>query len=256
MEQTHTTAQSGNFPTSNSGETQMTRQMTTNLVMAALAIVFVAHSAQAQLTVGATRDTRIQENSPTTNYGMDPTSGIVVIDQTGGSLDHRGLVAFDNLPAITSAEVGSALLRLTVDQGNGTVDTRPLTTPWTEGDGGDGGAGATTGVTWNTTDGTNAWPSGAGALGDAGGVTDSQSLSGAGTVDWDVTSAVKGWLDGTPNHGLLLIESVRAGSSAVFKTREESAQLGPQLVITVIPEPSALILMTAASGLCLVRRRR
>lgn len=131
----------------------------------------------------------------------DSTDLHVGIEGTDAVFQHVGLFQFDlagNLPP--GAEVESAELRLYV-RNSGTGSTYPeafeahqVTEAWTSG------------VTWDTTDGVNAWSASFELDYPSYSALDSTDiahwLSGV-TVSWDVTAAAQSWAtSAAPNHGL------------------------------------------------------
>ena len=134
----------------------------------------------------------------------------------GSEEQARGLVQFDlsvGIPDV-AASVTSATLHFWIEQADGGQDVNiyRLTQEWVEGDRSEG-----SGATWNSYDGTNAWPGGAGILGDV--ATDGGEPIVYGNlafgfiaensvgveVSTDVTDLVKSWLGGAPNYGMLLV---------------------------------------------------
>ena len=193
-------------------------------VMAAIAL-FVATTASATITVEANRDARMRVSVPHNNYG-----DFYSLDLTPtGSNTTTGLVGFDNLPALTGAEVVSATLELHSWLGTGhTIEARAVGSlggnDWVEGSGPPGGAGAT----WKKYDGVNDWPSGVGGgLGDVGALLDSEVVAATNTIlTLTVTDAVKAWLDGTANNGFLLNAVTFTGNTGNdnrMATREAAA---------------------------------
>jgi hypothetical protein len=82
---------------------------------------------------------------------------------------------------------------------------------------------------------------------------------------WDVTAAVKAWVDGSPNNGLFIEqEEVVASATALTNVAAAlyassafaDAGLRPFLSITVVPEPTSLALtsLLTLGGVCLRRR--
>lgn len=86
-----------------------------------------------------------------------------------------------------------------------------------------------------------------------GAVAASQTVTGVGYFDWDITTLVKSWQDGSlANCGLLLQAPNPQGDVGIADT--DAPAFAPALIITYpIPEPSAAVLLP---GLCLVLLRR
>ena len=203
--------------------------------------------------LNADRDNYLLETSGFQDFNDGAFNRLFMQNNTNNRF--RTLVGFEPLPGgLTSALIGSAVVRVELKQAPGdsdTIEVRALTQDWTE-----------LGSTWNTYDGSNAWPGGAGALGDTGAVLDTEVLTGIVQpddtfIDFDVTSAVKDWADGTPNYGVLFnsIRPTDAGASTEFWARE-SDQTGPQLIIEVVPEPASVALTLLGVGAMACRRRR
>ena len=83
-------------------------------VMAAIAL-FVATTASATITVDTNRDARMRVSVPGGNFGDFYSLDMVPT----GTNTTTGLVGFDNLPALTGAEVVSATLELHAWLGTG-----------------------------------------------------------------------------------------------------------------------------------------
>lgn len=100
------------------------------------------------------KDSFINSNAPTTNYGTD---GSFYVGQTTGQI-FRGLVQFDLSTIPSYASVVSAFLYLTITVDRSTTARTfrvyRMKQAWTE-----------AGVTWNRYDGVNNWPGGAGGFG-------------------------------------------------------------------------------------------
>ncbi|MCA9149657.1 MAG: DNRLRE domain-containing protein [Planctomycetales bacterium] len=85
-------------------------------------------------------------------------------------------------------------------------------------------------------------------------------------VSWDVTEAVRGWLDGEANLGLFLdqeevvaspIAMTNVAAALYASSAFEDATVRPYLAVTVVPEPTALSLASLAMGaLAAVARRK
>ncbi|NOZ06589.1 MAG: DNRLRE domain-containing protein [Chloroflexi bacterium] len=167
----------------------------------------------------ANHDTYIVEKDSTTNYGVATTLDVGYTLATGSM---RTLVSFDISPLPPNISITNATLALYVSGTSGTmprnISARQVTSAWDEYT-----------VTWNTQPGTS-------------GTSTTASVSGTGTVTWDVTSMVRDWYDGTAaNHGIML-----SGPSTpllpyqiAFSPREYSLPSEkPQLTITYNTAPT------------------
>ena len=228
-----------------------TKSMTTAFLFV-LSVVFWATTASATVIVDATKDNWMRVSVPGTNLG---TSVVSLVTPPGTNTTHT-LVGFDNLPVLTGAEVISATLRMerVLLQGMD-VEVRALVLPasddWTE-----------LGSSWNNYKAGTPWPGGGGGLADTSALLDTQPTPGGQQFDdWDVTSAVKDWLDGNTQNNGFLLNSISGGSGndVRWASVQHATANPPQLIIEVIPEPSSLVV--AGMGLVgfllnVVRRRR
>lgn len=190
----------------------------------------------------------------------------------GAGLGNPALIGFEALPVeLTGATINSAVIRVELARSFGdTIEVRRLTQAWNEdGSGYNPPASASpvsNGASWNTTDGTTAWTGGAGAMGNTDTATDSILLPNLGAttagtfIDFDVTSIVQGWADGTfADHGFMFLATNSvAGTTTRFFSREASDGTGPRLIIDAepIPEPAGISILVAGAMAAAHRRRR
>jgi hypothetical protein len=204
--------------------------------MAAIAL-FVATTASATIVVDATRDNwmRNSEAWAGTNFDASP---VILVTPPGNNTTHT-LVGFDNLPALVGAEVISATLRMErqLNQ-NMDVEVRAVVLPagidWTE-----------TGSNWANYNGAGTpWPGGGGGLADTSALLDTQyTTPNQQYDDWDVTSAVRDWLDGnTQNNGFLLNSiSGGTGNDVRWAQRLHATLDPPRLIIEADLGPPATV---------------
>ncbi|MDY7077725.1 MAG: DNRLRE domain-containing protein [Chloroflexota bacterium] len=168
----------------------------------------------------ASKDTYIDEENPTTNYGLDPTLWV----RMTSSPDHRRtLLYFDVQGLPENAVVLTATLELynminrDLSQAPTAITVFPdsIDSDWSE-----------TGVTWNTRPSST----------NRGDAAEEYVLTG--WTRWNVTNIVAGWLGGDyPNYGILLRTGMQG--SAYWLTREDTN--GPRLTITYTTEGSPMM---------------
>jgi hypothetical protein len=98
------------------------------------------------------------------------------------------------------------------------------------------GGGTPDGATWNTYDGVNPWPSPGMGYAPVP-VASTPYTNAVGWVDWDLTTAVAGWMsDVYPNHGIWLVEAGGSiGNTAYFSSNDNSNQtLRPKLTLNAL----------------------
>jgi hypothetical protein len=172
-----------------------------------------ATSGCGRVTLVATADAWIEQNSSSSNKGSD---SILKVKSQGPTDNFRALVTFA-LPSLpTDCVLGSATLRMFAASASSgrTIDAIRLNGPWTE-----------NGVTWSNqphTDGAAA-----------------STTSGTGSREWNVTPHVEAMYGGT-NHGFLIRDAAEAGSGSEqqFHSREKGDQ-PPQLVLNFAPAGTA-----------------
>ncbi|MDO6440946.1 VCBS domain-containing protein [Marinobacter sp. 2_MG-2023] len=165
-------------------------------------------------TLNPSQDTYVDDNSDETNYG---SSQFLIVDKSGGGVgDQRTLVQFDLSTIPAGSTITSATLYLTaVDiTGSLTVSAYQVTEAW---------VGNT--VTYDTqpghengaSSGFNAW---------AGQIVDGQPVD----HDWDITSLVQAWVDGTASNYGVLLGSEESGDEQVQYYSSESGN-SPRLEV-------------------------
>ena len=186
------------------------------------------------VTLTPVADAYISSASPTNNFGASS----VLTAYAGASESRRTLLRF-SLGSIPSGQrIVSAHLRLaSTSMTNTTTSTKniaahALNESWVEGTSGSSGA------TWSTRDGVVAWAplmmrqlATAMATEDSTGISPPPGTFSTGWLSWNVKGLVQEWIDGlTPNHGLVLVSSVKDDPTLV--SREGNWSQRPQLVIT------------------------
>ncbi len=201
----------------------------------------------------ASKDSFGYEFLATTNLNNPPFGALLPAGGTTTGHDSKSVIEFDlSSVSLTGSQVQSASLDLFVvdatTSGFGvnptpgsplTVNLSPLTGSWDE---------AT--VDWST-------------IPTQGAVETSQVISGHNLpVSFDVTNLVKLWLDGgLTNNGMILEADSPVGSSPNWVTAAFSSASGtgaaPALVITPVPEPSAVLLalLGGAGAMWMLRGR-
>lgn len=165
-------------------------------------------------------------------------------DDGGGF--NLGLLWFDIPAGALDAGVISATLSLHVDNEGDSGEFHRMTTDWLSGpDGGDN-------VTYNNIPGGPGITAGGNARSD---VSFSTGFLNAGSVvDFDVTADVQAWAGGEPNYGWGVLPT--AGNGTGITSFESTINPVPTLSITVIPEPSTmLIALFALLGALSIRGR-
>ena len=200
-----------------------------SLTRDAVAIYEAAISTILQPNPSAGKDTWLYEWKPGWNYGVDDE---LWVDNRFSDSEAHALLEFDlsSVPAI--ATVLTATLELhqnAPSSAGGPIEAHRVTSAWTEGVN-SGGNGA---PNWTERDVGVAW----GTLGgDFDATASASAMVPGGVVDWsqwDITSLVAQWLDGThPNLGLVLVPAA-PGTAAQFDSSDHlDPALRPKLTIT------------------------
>jgi hypothetical protein len=169
----------------------------------------------------AVADTYVNADRPDENKGGD---GLVKTRPESGEEKH-GLVRFDLSSLPSNAVLQSAYLWLTSDNARSEheVQVREMRSAWSE-----------LAATWNSPDGSASWAGGAFGSADYGSVVygvlypvgdDTQLAT-------DVSGLVNDWLNGSPNHGLVMLTTnVDTGDAQWFSRQASTPDLRPQLAI-------------------------
>jgi len=194
-------------------------------------------------TNGTVQDTYIDATNPSTSFATTTSIGV------DGSPVNQGLIRFDNLFGVSAGQIpaGATITgaTLTIITGPGTndlstnnVELHRMLTNWSE-------SSTYNSLTGGITLGT-----------DAATTVDGTALPNALSIatDFDVTSTVQLWANGTSNFGWALMPT---GSDGWRWNSSETAQsLRPSLTITyVVPEPGSALVATGAM-IVLSRRSR
>jgi len=217
--------------------------------------------------------TYLEERAPTTNYGTD---GVVKLEEeyrTSTHLLFTGLIGYfdilgDSAGQIPSGStINSATLSLKVaDDGRGNAELHQMLTSWDEDTIAWDALGNASPNPFNPTTGD--------PLNDGGGtpgvdyyaaVVASQILdTDESTYDFDIASALQGWVDGTSNNYGFYIIQQNSNHAQIYS--DDAANLADRPLLTVdftppvpaaVPEPSALLLATfGLIGIVIFGRRR
>ena len=209
--------------------------------------VSVSAVAGSTLTFIADRDTFIDENKPDDNFGNG--NDIEVSIESGATKEKRGLTHWNINSIANDAVVLSASMEFYSNNNKDVVvESRRLTTDWTEGAGTNG-----QNVDWNNSDTGTLWAT-------AGGDFDS-SVIGSFTQDttavWDVvsganvTNLAQNWVNGTwGNFGVILASDGSADKDdAIIRTVDQAANLAPKLNITLQGKAATSARLTAQDSL-------
>ena len=227
-----------------------------------------------------TADTRIAQEAGRTNQNYGGEDAVSVHHFGAVNKDRTALIEFDDIfgsgaghvpvgQPITSAKLRMYLYSLGSGGNGQTVTVSPMLVDVPSYGTQDGGT-VPGDVTWShRIYNTDTWAGGTTNAPVAGSdFDDSVQVTAAipGSVnewmEWDITSIARDWQSGAlANNDLYLYPGDMSGITQVsFRSSEYgTASLRPQLVITYVPEPSTLVLLTFgafALGMGLIRRRR
>ena len=203
-----------------------------------------------ELSINVGKMTYLQENTATTNYGTAATAKL-----GNNSSNRLGILLEENLTShglisehITSAKISIRKASGASGSETATAAIARLTQTWTE-----------TGATYNTYDGTNAWPGGAGAYGDVDlknfiypCVQRGKTLDPSGVYyDYDITNLVKDAIDNRAN--LLSVymhyQAVASGTVTWMNyNTDDSGSYPAKLIITHTVSPRQAKWLAVAWG--------
>ncbi len=194
------------------------------------------------------RDTHLYQYSPTYNYGVS-TPLLIDSDEPSqqDNYDVSALLYWDISSIPAGSTISSASITVNVEN---VTDATPgfnlyaMLQGWTEGTG--NGSATGNGATWNTYDGTNAWPGGAGGAGASDrGTTALANLAPTSTGSYQVTlnasalAVLEGWVN-TPagNNGFM----IHAG------TEDNGMDISSREAVTITARPKLTIDYCAGGG--------
>ncbi len=166
-------------------------------------------------------DTYLADGTPATNLGN--ATEMRLSNKTNNQ--DRGLLQFSLFSIPADAQVNSAVLELNLEGigsgGIASVDVHRVTSPWKE-----------LQATWNQASAGVSWST-------LGGDYDPVAVASAGIdaalpgpSQWDITSLVSAWVDGTlPNHGLTLIGSPDVNHADFSTSDHTDPGLHPKLTV-------------------------
>ncbi len=210
-------------------------------------------SASVVTTIGGAQVNRVHQGDSATVY-----TGLAFHNVWGHqdtSIQENVLAEWD-VSAVTGQTLQSAMLRLYVNDapalfGTTVVDIHEVTQAWDSS------------TTWDTYDGTNNWVAAGGDVAAAVAASSASIATAAGPalvgtwVDFDVTSLVQGWADGSiANNGVRVSIADTPSAYGNFNLIASGSN-GPQLVVTAVPEPaSCAALLGLGVGAFVLRRKR
>lgn len=180
------------------------------------------------------KDTFIKESS-TKNWGSN--SNLKVENDK-----FRSFVRLDYPDIPATADFVSAELELYAAIANGNqVEVHRVTRSWDEGTG--SGLSTGDGAEWSTYDGTNSWSTAGGDYDSA--VEASTTVSSEGWNSWNITTLVRGWINGTyENHGVVLITPSETGLTKFKSSDANNKDNHPQIKLSY-ERPASGYLLTA-----------
>jgi hypothetical protein len=195
-------------------------------------------------TFAISKDTYIDSQNPTKNYGV-ATTAKVVVNGNDGSLTHAMFTLPDSIWSIPQSQIVSAKVWFYVfsdNTGSRTVNLYPLTAAFAEGSG--NGTVSGDGATWQTSDGTNSWITPGGDYDLSTFVTASKSTN---WFSWDIT----GLLNNTDlrSFGALLRMNDESNPGAgnmpraPFTSSNGAVGQQPYVQVTYTPDPCSLVIL-------------
>ncbi len=192
-------------------------------------------------------DAHIRQNDPTYNYGAT-TPLMVDSDEPYSSdgYDASALLYWDISSIPTGSTIESASITVYVENVTDATpgyDLYEMTQAWVEGTGDDGSTTAD-GATWETYDGTNAWPGGAGGASDLGSAilaNFAATETGSYQVDLDDEGKVvlENWVNTPANNKGFMIHAGEEDNGLDFTSKEGSTVANrPKLTITYCLAPT------------------
>ncbi len=157
------------------------------------------------VTLNPSKDTWIDGDNPDLNYGL---STELKVDREA-TKPERTLIQFDLSSIPAGATINSASLKLTKLSGNNdiNIDVHMATADWDEGTGVIGGSSGD--ASWNERQPGIGWGT---TGGDYGPSVASLNIGANGDYNWDVTSIVQDWVNGSTNYGFM-VESPDGGGN-------------------------------------------
>ena len=195
---------------------------------------------------------------PMRNYGASTTVSL--------GNDRTPMLKFELYSIPVGAQIQSATLGLYLESANilsnAVVDAHRITRDWVEGNYTGGTPAHGTGSNYDTYDGANNWATPGGDFDPAVAGTVTIADATPGWQEWDLTSTVQAWTDGTTdNHGLVLRPSSGDAQDVMFSSSDSGiAMQRPSLTVDYIcpcgvvcsaggaPPPSALPLPDEADS--------
>jgi len=205
-----------------------------------------------QLDAAETDDGWISSVEKTWNYGADT---LINVDESRNP--QRGMIRYDVEGALPrGAKLTGASLELFANAvaGSGYFRVYGLHRDWLEGS--CSGNCGTAGVTWDTTDGTNAWITPGGDA-DTSAVAEVQAGNAGIWYSWDITPIAQQWVSGErANFGILV--SAEAASASFHSSDNADATTRPRLTLSytckcgqacTTPRGAGIVLMVVSNDI-------
>lgn len=184
----------------------------------------------------ATADGQIAQNSPTTNYGADATMNVTSRGNTApgsGFRNVRSLLLFDLSGIPANATIASATMSLLATSHTASGENKVIRARRVVNHQFDEAA-----FTWDEYEAGSSWDT---AGGDMSGTFVGEDLnmgSADGVKQWNLTTLVQLWVNGTTNYGVLLrasVENATTFETWTFATKEDATlENRPVLDITYV----------------------